>query len=209
MDSSTFLPGQLHLAVATFTRHITLAITVVLLLLAVVSFLMHIGFNTSVDEHQVRYWRHPLRGVPGPALARLTGLWLLRLELTGKRATTVHELHHRYGPILRLAPNELSFSSPAALREIYGTTSKYAKAPVYESMGFQSTFTTRDRDEYRTMKKRILPNFSPSAIAALEPTVHKHVAALVKTLDKRTNAPIDIFPWVRMVALCVVGKPRL
>lgn len=168
-------------------------------------------FNVSrifepANERQVRYWKHPLRGVPGPVLARFTGIWLLRHELAGTRATTIHELHQMYGPVVRIAPDQLSFSSPAALREIYGSSSKYAKAPVYDSMGFQSTFTTRDRNEYRTMKKRILPNFSPSAIAALEPTVHKHVAGLVKVFERRADAPIDIFPWVRMVALCVVGK---
>lgn len=32
----------------------------------------------------------------------------------------MHQLHLKYGPILRLMPNELSFIDPEAWRDIYG-----------------------------------------------------------------------------------------
>ncbi|ETN42392.1 uncharacterized protein HMPREF1541_01546 [Cyphellophora europaea CBS 101466] len=173
---------------------------------------LHAGYMVSAAfvclllVSAIRYWKDPLHPIPGPAVAKFTRVWLLMLELSGKRALAVHELHQKYGPVVRIGPNEISFSSPEALRQIYGANSKFAKAPVYDSMGFKSTFTTRNRDEYRAMKKRILPNFGPSAIAALEPNVHKHVAGMIKVFDKKADKPIDIFPWVRLVALCVVGE---
>ena len=121
----------------------------------------------------------------------------------------IHELHKKYGRVVRVAPNQLCFASPEALKEIYGANSKYSKAPIYDTLGFKSTFTTRDREEYRTMKKRIVSSFSPAAIAEIEPSVHRQVANLIKCLDKRVDEPLDILPWFRMVALSVVGKKQI
>ncbi|KUL81462.1 hypothetical protein ZTR_09860 [Talaromyces verruculosus] len=61
---------------------------------------------------------HPLRKVPGPFLARLR----------------IKEAHERYGPVIRIAPNELHFASPTATKKIY-TQGKGAplKAGFYSS----------------------------------------------------------------------------
>jgi hypothetical protein len=128
------------------------------------------------------------------------------LQLSGNRATTVHELHKRYGPVIRLGPQELSFASPQALKEIYAANSPFVKGPSYDSMGFQSTFTTRNRDNYRVMKKRILPSFNAASVKELEPVVRRQVANLVKCLDKRVDVPLGLLAWLRMLALGVVGK---
>lgn len=121
---------------------------------------------------------------------------------------TIHQLHKKHGRIVRIAPNQLCFTSPKALKDIYGTNSRLEKAPIYATLGFRSTFTTIDRHDYRAMKKRILPSFSPAFIETLEPNVHRQVANLVKCLDKRLNAPLDILPWLRMMTLNIVGKAR-
>ncbi|KAJ9606301.1 hypothetical protein H2200_009262 [Cladophialophora chaetospira] len=151
-------------------------------------------------------FKDPLRSIPGPLLGRLTGLWITLIEFSGNRSTTVHELHKKYGPVVRLAPNQLSFATTQALKDIYGANSNYTKAPIYETLGFKSTFTTRDRDEYRGMKKRIIPSFSPASIREMEPLVHRQLANLIKCFDKRVDAPLDILPWFRMLALGVVGE---
>lgn len=126
--------------------------------------------------------------------------------MSGHRSTTLHDLHLKHGHVVRIAPNQLSFASPQALKDIYGASAKNTKAPIYDALGFKGVFTTRDRDEYRLMKKRVVPSFSPAAVAELESTVHRQVANLVKCFDKRVDAPLDVLPWFRMLALGVVGK---
>ena len=160
-------------------------------------------------ERQYRYWSDPLRPVPGPFLAKYTGAWIVLVELAGHKTTTIHKLHKKYGPVVRIAPKQLSFNSTEALNKIYGTNSKYQKGHLYDSLGFRSTFTTRNRDEYRVMKKRITPSFSPAAIAEMEPLVRQQVASLLKCFDKRLETPIDVLPWFRMMALGVIGKSPL
>ncbi len=147
-----------------------------------------------------------MRRLPGPFLAKFTGAWIVLIDLSGNRTATIHKLHQQHGRVVRVAPDQLCFTSPEALKDIYGANSKLGKAPIYETLGFKSTFTTIDRHEYRVMKKRILPSFSPAFVASLEPIVHRQVANLIKCLDKRVGTPLDVLPWFRMLALSVVGK---
>jgi hypothetical protein len=63
--------------------------------------------------------RSPLRHFPGPLPAKLSQAWLLAITFTGRRAIIIDALHKRYGPIVRISPSELSFSSAAAVRDIY------------------------------------------------------------------------------------------
>ena len=42
--------------------------------------------------------------------------WLL----LGHDTTVVKSLHDKYGSVVRIAPNDLSFSSPPAYKDIYG-----------------------------------------------------------------------------------------
>jgi hypothetical protein len=92
------------------------------------------------------------------------------------------------------------------MKDIYGATSKYEKAPIYDSLGFLSVFTTRNRDEYRVMKKRIVSSFSQASVDGMEQSVHRQIANLIGCFDKRLDVPLDVLPWFRMLALGVVGE---
>ena len=91
----------------------------------------------------------PLRNIPGPFFAKITTKWLTINECLGNRSLLVHRAHEKYGPVIRLAPNELSFSDPSCIQELYMNHSKFPKSPRYE--GFQSTttatFDMTDREE--------------------------------------------------------------
>jgi hypothetical protein len=62
----------------------------------------------------------PLRKVPGPFLASITKLWIVRKQRGYQRPLVDMDLHKRYGPIVRIAPNEVLISSPQAFRTVYG-----------------------------------------------------------------------------------------
>lgn len=74
----------------------------------------------------------PLRAVPGPRAARLTSAVLKWHEFRANRTRYLHRLHAEYGPVVRVAPNEVAFASLAAIREIYGSGgSGYDKTEFY------------------------------------------------------------------------------
>lgn len=78
------------------------------------------GLAFAVASLYICFIRRPLSRVPGPWYSILTNLVLLWHEFHGTRRLYVHALHHRYGSVLRLGPNEVSFTSPDAINAIYG-----------------------------------------------------------------------------------------
>jgi len=75
----------------------------------------------------------PLWRLPGPWYTLLTDVFLMYEEFTGQRRVYVHELHRSFGPVVRLGPNEVSFTSLEALREIYQSGgSGYDKTEFYD-----------------------------------------------------------------------------
>jgi hypothetical protein len=82
--------------------------------------------------------RSPLRRFPGPLLAKLSPAYLFVIELAGQRAFWVHSQHQHYGPVVRIAPNELSFATVDAAKDIYlgvevGTSSSQHKPDAVSS----------------------------------------------------------------------------
>ncbi len=66
----------------------------------------------------------PLKQIPGPFLASISSLWLVKI--TRQRRRHLHDiaLHRKYGPIVRVGPNEVSLASPAAVKLLYGMLPK-------------------------------------------------------------------------------------
>ena len=61
----------------------------------------------------------PLRDVQGPWLARFTRLWYA-MSAYSRKSHEIHvDLHKKYGPIVRIAPNEYSIDDLEASKIIY------------------------------------------------------------------------------------------
>ncbi|KAI9813028.1 MAG: hypothetical protein M1832_006419 [Thelocarpon impressellum] len=148
---------------------------------------------------------HPLSRVPGPLFAALTSRWLLFIDLAGQRTATIHGLHQKYGPVVRIGPDDLSFADVEAVNDIY-TGTKFAKAPVYDLFGRQGLFQMQDAEQHQRRQKRVAHVFAPSSLAVMEPAIHDTVRKLLRSLGRRVGQPIDMLRWFRMLALDVVGE---
>ncbi|KAE8406696.1 cytochrome P450 [Aspergillus pseudonomiae] len=76
-------------------------------------------------------WFHPLAKFPGPFWASVTRLWTLLHVLPGNAEKRQMKLHAKYGPVVRIAPNELVTSDPDAIQTLYGTKSLTTKTDFY------------------------------------------------------------------------------
>lgn len=74
----------------------------------------------------------PLSPIPSPTLYALIPLPLTLPSLTSHRAFSIHRLHQHYGPLIRIAPHELSFSDPALTKRIYGQAPPFMKSESYK-----------------------------------------------------------------------------
>jgi hypothetical protein len=77
----------------------------------------------------VAYYKlfHPLARYPGPFWASLTNAWSLSLSVAGDWPERMDVLHARYGPILRIAPNEVAIDDSKAIEDICECTTIFFK----------------------------------------------------------------------------------
>jgi len=80
---------------------------------------------------------HPLKSHPGPLFGRLSDLNNTFHIVKKDEARNFHELHKRYGPVVRYGPNRLSIASPDAVRMLY-TNSRYSKRRILISHSLET-----------------------------------------------------------------------
>lgn len=77
--------------------------------------------------------RSPISKIPGPWYSHFSSLVLKFHELNGNRRLYLHALHQKYGPVVRIGPNELAFNSLESQKEIYCSGgSGYDKTEFYD-----------------------------------------------------------------------------
>ena len=95
---------------------------------------------------------HPLSKFPGPFWAKQTDFWRVYQLWTTRLPNTLLELHRKYGSVVRVGPNELSFQDLDSIAPIYKSGRKVMKSDFYS--GFTTfhpnLFGTRD-EEVRTV----------------------------------------------------------
>ncbi|KAF8075198.1 cytochrome P450 [Lyophyllum atratum] len=133
-----------------------------------------------------RFFFHRLVKFPGPRIAALT-LWYKAyydIIMDGGWSEHLESLHAKYGPVVRVAPNELHFSDPRAYSEIYGMGTKFAKQRhLYSCFATDlSVFALTDLHEATQRRTLIGPFFSRKAILNLEHVVQTQVDNLVSQL---------------------------
>lgn len=69
----------------------------------------------------------PQRSIPGPFLARFTCLWYFIQIYKGDFERRNIALHEKYGPIVRVAPDEYSVDDVESARTIYGLGKGFVK----------------------------------------------------------------------------------
>lgn len=78
---------------------------------------------------------HPLSRFPGPTWGRFTRIPFWIKGLKGTQVYFIHSLHEKYGSVVRIAPDELSYTDAQAWKDIYGYTKGRQENP--KSPGFQ------------------------------------------------------------------------
>ncbi|KAH9059880.1 putative P450 monooxygenase [Lactarius vividus] len=135
---------------------------------------------------------HPLSHFPGPKLAACSRLWLAYREIIKKESLSDLrvELHRQYGEIVRLAPNELHFSNPAAYNDIYNHRNKWDKDRLLYSAFNQDTssFGSIHYSDAKQRRDIIAPFFSRSSILQMQDVIQKRVDVLCGALARQLAA---------------------
>lgn len=92
----------------------------------------------------LRLFVSPLAGIPGPKPAALTYRYQSYYEFFPHRGQFLFkcdELHKKYGPVVRIGPDEVHINDPYYYNEAYGTSMhRRHKSLIYFSMGGMGSF---------------------------------------------------------------------
>ncbi|EMD86820.1 hypothetical protein COCC4DRAFT_63008 [Bipolaris maydis ATCC 48331] len=131
---------------------------------------------------------HPLRKIPGPWMAATTPLpdfWHDAVR-RGNYIWEIQKMHRKYGPIVRINPNEVHIDDPSYYDNIYvGGSHKIEKDPSTVA-GFgvpASVAATIPHSLHRSRRSYMNLYFSKRSITAMEPLLHERISALLGRLD--------------------------
>ncbi|KAI0382249.1 putative cytochrome P450 [Hypomontagnella monticulosa] len=132
------------------------------------------------------FW-HPLADFPGPRLAAATVWYEFYYDgiKGGQYTFKIQELHDKYGPIVRISPNELHCNDPAFVDTLYAGGSVRRDKYEYYTGQFnvsESAFGTVHHDHHRLRRSAINRYFSKASVAKLEPIIHDKVEKLCHQL---------------------------
>lgn len=110
----------------------------------------------AVALSYVIYYRylHPLSKYPGPFMASLTNFWKAYQYLTFAFHHNMLELHAKYGPVVRIGPNDLSFNSKDAIGPIYKSGGR-----VMPKAQFYDAFTAFEPNVFGTRNESVISYF--------------------------------------------------
>lgn len=101
----------------------TLGQSTTMRLLVVLGALFLLGIVLAV---KTRY-RRGLGKLPGPFLASISPLDRIITSASGQQFKKHLQYHEKYGPVVRVGPNQVSFSNSELIAKVYGITSRFYK----------------------------------------------------------------------------------
>jgi Cytochrome P450 len=147
----------------------------------------------------------PLSHIPGPSIYALTK-WRLALDdYNGTRTRNIHALHQIYGPVVRIGPKELSFSSLSAQKEIYGAGSGFERTSFYRMFdvyGEQNLFTFASGRAHSERKKLLAHSYSKSTVMkSSAKAVEEKVWQFMQLIEREPVVASEIFGSLHYFAL--------
>ncbi|KAM7207241.1 cytochrome P450 monooxygenase sdnE [Naviculisporaceae sp. PSN 640] len=134
-----------------------------------------------------RLYFSPLAKFPGPKLAALTGLYEAYYDLIpkggGQFPFAIKRMHEKYGPIVRINPEELHIDDPDFYDQLYPTSKPYDKLQRLENrFGIPgATFSTARHDVHKMRRAAISPFFAKSKVREQTPDIQR----LMDTISRR------------------------
>ncbi|KAI8227656.1 hypothetical protein K4K54_002781 [Colletotrichum sp. SAR 10_86] len=171
-----------------------------------ITILLSLTLVLLIFEPLITYLRDKkrLRRFPNATFfSGISNIPFMILRYRGFRSKEVHRAHQRH-PVLRLGPNTISFSSPAAIRAIYGHATPCAKGGSYENTltPHAGLIEVIDKQDHAA-KRRILSNaFATRNLEQWEFKVADKVRRLTQRFDHacadKGLAVVDFRKWANL-----------
>lgn len=164
-----------------------------------------------------RRYRPGLRSIPGPWHASIADLDRVWSCASGEQMNHHLRLHSKYGSIVRLGPNHVSFADTELIPTIYNIGSKFHKSAFYSLFDIKAPggqvptiFSVRDEERHKAIKRPVAGAYSLSSLKELEPMNDECSAIFLHKLgeyaDGKDNGIIDLGVWLHWYAFDVISS---
>jgi hypothetical protein len=117
---------------------------------------------------------------------------------------TTRHLHSIYGPIVRIAPDEVSIAAPSSIKQIYGVSkATYRKTDFYlplrsDISKYPDHLTNLDPAQHAERKRIVAGLYTASTALEAESCITACVKTLVEQLRvaARSKTPLDLGEWM-------------
>ncbi|KAJ6056927.1 uncharacterized protein N7446_007820 [Penicillium canescens] len=149
---------------------------------------------------------HPLHHIPGPR--QWIAFPILR-HLSAIRGTLDSDLrrwHFRYGSAVRFGPDEASFITAEAWKDIYGSTRPQLPRVISSGSNTSDIINANDANHAR-YRKALAHAFSTNGVRDQEPLVIDYIVKLVGRLKEvaESKLPTDMVKWYKLTTFDMIG----
>ncbi|KAJ3577291.1 hypothetical protein NPX13_g3277 [Xylaria arbuscula] len=158
---------------------------------------------------------HPLRSYPGPWLWAASRLPYTISIFRGNATHNIKELHDKYGQVVRVTPNSLSYTCSQAWSDIYalkqsGQSGNLPKDPKFYVTAPDShdTISSAGDADHRRLRRIQAHAFSEKAIVLQEQYLQHYTKLFVNRLrdqSSQNGGIVDIAKWVNFLTTDVIG----
>ncbi|KAJ2900598.1 cytochrome p450 [Zalerion maritima] len=167
---------------------------------------------------------HPLRRFPGPKSWAISRIPYARSLTNATLPYDIDELHQKYGPIVRVAPDEIAFAHPQAWKDVMGRGSsdlpKWAQTYLSNTAVKPHIQNCVDMEQHRQLRKAIAPGFSDASLRAQEDIVERYASLLVRRLKgmclaggriggekerSEEKVVVDLNAWFNYLTFDIIG----
>lgn len=156
-----------------------------------------------------RLFLHPLSSHPGPFLAKITDWYSVYHAYLGDRHLALYRAHEKYGPVVRFAPNLISFNSASSLKAIYGhspLSRSLQKSEFYKAFpavkGVHNTHNAISKVEHGRKRRVLSAAFSEAAMKSVEDLVLNNINIFLQNIRESLAGAGkavdmgDMFSWL-------------
>lgn len=150
---------------------------------------------------------HPLRGTPGPKLWIAFPVLRHFESIRGRLDISMTRFHGRYGDVVRFSPDEVSFITPQAWKDIYGHGHRQLQKFAFTSdMKTPDIISSNDSDHSR-YRKALSHGFSMKGLGEQEPLLKGYIDRLIERLRKEAlvDTPADMVKWYNLTTFDMIG----
>ena len=152
---------------------------------------------------------HPYHDIPGPFLASITTWHRWYNVRYAVRGNLQQKLHRKYGPIVRIAPDEVQISNPEAIDTIY--RSDWLKTELYDPFnpnieGRPEPFAEKNEHIHAQHRRIMAPLFRPEAVSEYDGYCDNIIEIFSSKMNSLVGTEFDLADYVERYTWDTIGE---